>query len=369
MPNGLDYLSFVPSPLPPQLTYDAELVALMSDADAAVGELAGVGSQLPNPHVLLAPYVRREAVLSSRIEGTEASLSDVYEDEAMNGQPTSQSPDVQEVRNYIAALEYGIAQVRGGRRIDNALLLELHARLMGGVRGADKHPGEFRVTQNWIGFRGSTPATAIFVPPHPEVLPHALGAWENFVPEHSRSVPPLVACALLHQQFETLHPFLDGNGRIGRLLIPLYLLERQRLPLPLLYLSAYIDEYKSEYARLLQRVRTEGDWEAWLQFFLRGVAETAKEGAIRARDILDAYERARDAVADNAHSVRLLRALLQNPFTSTAKTATELGVSLPTARKALDALKAAGLLQDAAKRGRTPLFVAHTFLELFTRRG
>lgn len=369
MSNGLEYFAFVPAPLPPILSYDNELIAMLSDADAAVGELAGVGRQLPNPHVLLAPYVRREAVLSSRIEGTQASLSEVFEDEAVHEEPTADSPDIQEVRNYVTALEYGITQVRGGRPVDNALILDLHARLMAGVRGEDKHPGAFRVTQNWIGYRGSTPATAIFVPPHPEVLTGALSAWERFVQERARDMPPLVACALLHQQFETLHPFLDGNGRIGRLLIPLHLLERNRLPLPLLYLSAYIEEYKGEYGRLLQRVRTDGDWEAWLRYFLRGVAETAREAATRARDILDAYESARDAAAANVYSVRLLKELLRNPFISTARAATLLSATIPTARKAIDHLKDADVLRDAAKRGRTPLYVAHTLLDLFTRRG
>ena len=182
-------------------------------------------------------------------------------------------------------------------------------------------------------------------------------------------MPPLVVCALLHQHFETLHPFRDGNGRIGRLLIPLYLLERGRLPLPLLYVSAYLEENKAEYGRLLQRVRTDGDWEAWLRYFLRGVLETARDAASRAREILDAYERAREAVAGNAHSARLLKELLRNPFVSTTRAARLLGVTAPTARNAIDVLKTAGVLRDGLKRGRTPLYVAHAFLELFTRRG
>lgn len=369
MTNGLEYFAFVPAGLPPSLVYDEELIGLLSDADAAVGELAGVGGQLPNPHVLLGPYVRREAVLSSRIEGTQASLSDVFEDEALHDDPTADSPDIQEVRNYVTALEFGIAQVRGGQTVGNALLLTLHERLMAGVRGADKSPGAFRVSQNWIGHRGSTPATALFVPPHPDVLPGALSAWERFLQERGRQMPPLVVCALLHQHFETLHPFRDGNGRIGRLLIPLYLLERGRLPLPLLYLSAYLEENKAEYGRLLQRVRTDGDWEAWLRYFLRGVLETARDAASRAREILDAYERAREAVAGNAHSARLLKELLRNPFVSTTRAARLLGVTAPTARNAIDVLKTAGVLRDGLRRGRTPLYVAHAFLELFTRRG
>lgn len=364
--RGLRYHAFVPATLPPELTFSPQLLVGLSEADARLGELAGVGRHLPNPHVLMAPYVRREAVLSSRIEGTVASLSDVFEDEVLHERAGEEDADVQEVRNYVSALEYGIAQVAGGRRLSLGLVLELHRLLMDGVRGHDKDPGEFRTAQNWIGHRQSTPETAIFVPPHPDVLPTALAEWEGFI-ERSPTIPPLIACALIHQQFETIHPFRDGNGRVGRLIIPLFLMERQRLPLPLLYLSAFIDQHKSEYARLLQAVRTNGDWEAWIDFFLLGVASTAREAATRAKEIVDYYESARELAARNPNSVRLLRSLLGNPFMSARRATKALGVTPPTARKAIDFLQELGIVQDVEKHGRTPLVVARELLDIFNR--
>ncbi len=266
----------------------------------------------------------------------------------------------------MTALEYGVVEVTKGRPLSLELVLDLHRRLMTGVRGNDKQPGEFRAIQNWIGRVGSTPATATFVPPHPSRLTHALNEWADFALRSSRELPPLVACALLHQQFETLHPFRDGNGRVGRLLIPLYLIERGRLALPVLYLSAFIEAHKADYVRLLQRVRTHGEWEAWIEFFLRGVAEIAREGAARATLIVDYYESARESVAEYPQCVRLLRTLLDNPFISTTRAVKALNATPPTARKALETLRAAGILSDAMKRGRTPLFVAGRLLELFT---
>jgi Fic family protein len=359
------YHAFVPKPLPPDLSYDVGFVTALSDADAALGELSGVGRQLPNPNVLMTPYVRREAVLSSRIEGTYASVADVFADEAVHEHGTGTNPDVQEVRNYVRAMEFGVAQVRQGRTVSLDLVLELHRLLMTGVRGRDKQPGAFRVTQNWIGRVGSAPATATFVPPHAERVLPALAEWANFSAQESRAMPPLVACALLHSQFETIHPFADGNGRIGRLLMPLYLIERGRLPLPLLYLSAYLEANRVEYAKRLQSVRLSGDWEAWIAFVIAGVASTAREGHERAASIVDYYEASRDAVEAHPHCVRLLRTLLSNPFISTTRAAQALGVTAPTARKALDMLVERGLLRDAGKRGRTPLLVAQRLLELF----
>ena len=365
--RGTRYHAFVPAALPPALAFTPPLLVVLSEADAGLGELAGVGRQLPNPHVLMAPSVRREAVLSSRIEGTQASLSEVFEDEVLHEHARGEDADVQEVRNYVTALEYGIAQVAGGRRLSLDLVLDLHRRLMDGVRGHDKDPGQFRIAQNWIGHKHSTLETATFVPPHPEVLPAALADWETFMTRSASTVPPLVACALLHQQFETIHPFRDGNGRVGRLIIPLFLMERQRLPIPLLYLSAYIDQHKSEYARLLQVVRTDGDWEAWIAFFLRGVASTAKEAATRTMEIVDYCEMARELTARNPNSVRLLRSLLGNPFMSTNRAAKALGVTLPTARKAIEVLRQHGIVSDAGKRGHTPLVVARDLLNIFNR--
>jgi Fic family protein len=359
------YYAFVPEPLPPEFAYDVVFVAALSAADAALGELAGVGRQLPNPTVLMTPYVRREAVLSSRIEGTHASIADVFADEALHSNSKDSDPDVEEVRNYVSAMEHGVTQLRRGRRLDLDLVLELHRILMTGVRGNDKDPGALRAVQNWIGNPGSTPSTAVFVPPHPDRVADAMLAWTAFARGTSRAHPPLIACGLLHQQFETIHPFRDGNGRIGRLLIPLYLIECGRLSLPLLYISAYLEANRVEYVRQLQRVRTDGAWESWVAFLIAGVLETARDGRDRATRIVAYYESARDAVDDQPHCSRLLRFLLSNPFISTTRAMRELGVTPPTARKALDTLVTRGVLEDAGKRGRTPLLVARQLLEIF----
>jgi Fic family protein len=362
--RGATYLAFVPAPLPPVLTYDAAFVAALSEADATLGELSGVGRQLPNPYVLMTPYVRREAVLSSRIEGTRSSIADIFADEALHESTIDDDPDIQEVRNYVRALEFGISEVRNGRRIGLDLMLDLHRMLMTGVRGQDKSPGAFRTTQNWIGRIGSTPANATFVPPHDERVVPALLDWARFSEGDARAMPPLVACALMHPQFEAIHPFRDGNGRVGRLLIPLYLIERRRLPIPLLYLSAYLESRRAEYVQLLQAVSTDGDWEAWLRFFVEGISETAREGSERAAGVVAWYEQSRDAVDEHPHSLRLLRTLLSNPFISTTRAVKALDVTAPTARKALETLVERGVLTEAGKRGRTPLLVASRLLAL-----
>ncbi len=266
------YDAFVPAPLPPKLAYDDELVLALSRADAALSELSGLGRHLPNPHLLIAPYVRREAVLSSRIEGTTTTLAELLLEEVAEGAARRDPADVREVRNYVTALEYGVTRLRT-LPLSLRLVLELHARLMKGVRGEHATPGEFRRTQNWIGVPRSTLESAIYVPPPPEFMMEALEAWERFLHERGR-VPDLVQCALMHEQFEAIHPFLDGNGRVGRLLITLFLIERGRLSQPLLYLSAYIDQHRGEYYSGLQAVHTDGDWKGWIRFFLTGVEVT-----------------------------------------------------------------------------------------------
>jgi Fic family protein len=270
--------AFVPAPLPPELAFDLDLVRAMSRADAALSELSGLGALLPNPHLLIAPYLRREAVLSSRIEGTQASLADLLADEA--GEASHAAPDdVREVRNYVAALEYGV------RRLDALplslrLVRELHEKLMKGVRGEKATPGEFRRRQNWIGPKDCTEAVATYVPPPVREMKEALFDWEKFL--HQRdTLPELVQCALMHEQFEAIHPFLDGNGRVGRLLITLFLIERGRLSQPLLYLSEYIERHKQDYYDALQRVRTHGAWSEWLRYFFEGVRWSAARGVDR----------------------------------------------------------------------------------------
>ena len=341
------YAAFVPAPLPPVIVFDSALVLTLSRADAALSELSGLGRQLPNPHLLIAPYLRREAVLSSRIEGTQASLADLLADEA--GQ-TLQVPagDVLEVRNYVTALEYGIERL-SSLPLSLRLVRELHEKLMHGVRGNNATPGRFRRSQNWIGPPGSTQATASYVPPPPEEMKQALNEWERFL-HHRDELPDLVQCALMHEHFEAIHPFLDGNGRVGRLLITLFLIERERLSQPLLYLSEYIERERRDYYACLQRIRTHGDWNGWLHYFLAGVQWSARRAATQARELMDLRERMRRKVQDSPKALALVDELFANPHINAARVKTLLGVSDPTARAALGELEQAGLIQETSGR-------------------
>lgn len=356
------YAAFVPAPLPPKLEYDQELVLLLSKADTALSELSGVGQLLPNPHLLISPLVRREAVLSSRIEGTRATLNDVLLDEAAVSGGGSQEADLREVRNYVTAMEYGVERL-GTLPLSLRLVGELHAKLMDGVRGNHATPGEFRRSQNWIGPAGSSPESAPYVPPPPEELMACLGQWELFLHERDR-MPVLIQCALMHEQFEAIHPFLDGNGRIGRLLITLFLMERGRLRQPLLYLSDFIEAHRQDYYDLLQRVRTHGDWNAWLRFFLAGVAEIAGDSSLRASRLLALREQYRSQFADKVNVVALLDQLFVNPYITAATVAATLKTSAPTATRALATLEKAGILREISGRkwGRT--WLAGTILDV-----
>ncbi|MFL6202556.1 MAG: Fic family protein [Thermoanaerobaculia bacterium] len=358
------YLAFVPAPLPPDLAYDADLVLALSRADAALSELSGLGRRLPNPHLLIAPYVRREAVLSSRIEGTKASLSDLLLDEVEDERPPD--ADVKEVRQYVEALEYGIQRMRE-LPISLRLVCEIHERLMSGVRGGHATPGEFRRSQNWIGPPGSTPTTAPYVPPPPDRLMETLSNWELFLHERGR-FPDLVQCALMHEQFEAIHPFLDGNGRLGRLLIPLFLIERGRLYQPVLYLSAYFEAHRHEYYDSLQRVRTEGDWEGWLRFFLAGVEETAREAVSQAGRITDLHENLRRRLRQKPNAAALLDELFANPFITVSRAAGLLKVSYPTARQAVAFLQGEGLLEEISGRAWGRLYLARPILDVIENR-
>ena len=354
------YLAFLPAPLPPQLTYDAELVLALSRADAALSELAGLGRHLPNPHLLIAPYVRREAVLSSRIEGTRASLSDLLLDEAGEVADQGHAADIHEVRNYVRALEYGIARLEQ-LPLSLRLVRELHERLMAGVRGGYATPGEFRRTQNWIGPSGSNPSTAPYVPPPPAEMLEALDLWERFLHERD-SMPDLIQCALIHEHFEAIHPFLDGNGRLGRLLITLFLLERGRLSQPLLYLSAYIEAHRQDYYDLLQGVRTHGDWTAWLRFFLTGVTETAQAAMRQAGNLMDLRETYQRRLRDKPKALALLDALFFNPYVTVARAAETLHVSTPAARAAVLILQEEGILEEITGRAWRRVYLAAPIL-------
>jgi len=354
------YNAFLPAPPSPKLAYDAPLVLALSRADSALSELAGLGRLLPNPRLLIAPYLRREAVLSSRIEGTRASLSDILMDEAQADIPHGDDADVREVRNYVTALEYGIKRL-GSLPPSLRLVRELHAKLMKGVRGNAATAGEFRRSQNWIGPSGSTPVTANYVPPPPAEMQKALARWELFLHEREK-YPDLVQCALMHEHFEAIHPFMDGNGRVGRLLITLFLVERERLTQPLLYLSVYIEAHRDEYYRLLQRVRTHCDWSAWLRFFLTGIAETAGDSMKRAAALIDMREKYRWRLRNRANAQALLDALFINPYITVAKAQKVLSVSNPTARQAVGVLQKEGLLKEVSGRKWGQLYVARPVL-------
>lgn len=357
-PGGYD--AFVPAPLPPDIDYDRDLVLALSQADAALSELSIAGEQLPNPHLLIAPYVRQEAVLSSRIEGTRTTLSELLIDEVTGVRSDRDDPDLREVRNYIAALEYGLTRLNE-LPLSLRFVRELHERLMQGVRGAHMTPGEFRRSQNWIGPPGSTLTTATYVPPPvPEML-EALNAWELFLHERG-SLPDLIQCALVHEHFEAIHPLLDGNGRVGRLLITLFLTERGRLTQPLLYLSAYIEAHRAEYYDVLLRVRTHGDWTGWLHYFLEGVKQTAERAAEQARELMRIREKYRQRVQDKPKAVALVDEVMRSPYITVAEAQRVLGVTNPTARTAVLALVEAGLLEDASERKWRRLYVSRPVL-------
>lgn len=345
LPQG--YNAFVPAPLPPAIEYRPELVRLLSVADAALSELSGLGRVLPNPHLLIAPYVRREAVLSSRIEGTHASLSDLLADEA--GQ-AFQAPvdDVKEVRNYVNALDFGVTRL-ASLPLSLRLVCELHERLMRGVRGDHATPGEFRRSQNWIGPAGSTPANAPYVPPPVQEMHEALGAWELFL-HRKGELPDLIQCALMHEHFEAIHPFLDGNGRVGRLLITLFLVERGRLSQPLLYLSEYIERHRDDYYRGLMRVRTHGDWLGWFHYFLDGVQWSATRAVRQAQQLMRLRESLQARLRGDPRALALVDPLFENPFLDANRVKRSLGVSDPTARKVLASLEAAGIIQEITGR-------------------
>lgn len=351
VPQG-GYSAFVPSPLPPEIVWTPRLVRLLSDADRLIGKLAGEGGRLPNPHVLMRPFARREAVLSSKIEGTQATLGELLAAEA--GVAVERSPDdMREVANYVVALEHGISRIKT-LPICVRLIKELHEKLMQGVRGHQAKPGEFRNIQNWIGKPGCTPAMASFVPPPPDQVEPCLAAWEKFLNESD--LPPLVTIALAHYQFEAIHPFLDGNGRVGRLLITLYLIERRILPAPLLYLSAFFEASRRDYYDVLRGISTRGDWQDWLEYFLTGVARTSEDALRRAERInLKLTEWQKSVAGESTKTpMRVVDLLAVNPFI-TAKGCTEkLEIAFTTAQRAIERLEQLGILQqtDTAKRDR-----------------
>ena len=362
-PSG--YKAFIPAALPPDPPVDlGRLVPLLSSADQAIGRLDGVGRTLPNPELFVAMYVRREAVLSSQIEGTQSTLDDVlaYELDMSRQQLPG---DVGEVVNHVAAMTYGLQRLET-LPLSNRLIKEIHERLMRDVRGAERSPGEFRRTQNWIGPGGGSLRDAAFVPPPVHEMEIAMGDLETFL-HAPGGLPRLVHAGLAHAQFETIHPFLDGNGRVGRLLITFLLVHGRVLHRPLLYLSYFLKRHRSEYYDRLMAVRHDGDWESWLGFFLRGVAETANEATSTAGAILTLRDHHRALAGDlGANGSRLLDHLFAQPLVNVKSVGSALGVSWPTANKLAQAFAERGILDEATGFRRNRIFRFSPYLALFS---
>jgi Fic family protein len=355
--------AFLPNPLPPQIAWSAELVHELSAADRAVGYLGGLGQILPNPYLLIRPLQRQEAVLSSRIEGTQASLSDLYIYEGARRAAGALPGDVQEVHNYVQALEYGLDQMHAGTPVSLRLVRGLHAILMDGVQGNWSSPGEFRRTQNWIGPLGCRLEEATFVPAPPEALMAALDAWEQFLHAPS-NLPPLVRLALAHYQFEAIHPFLDGNGRVGRLLTVLLLVAWDVLPQPLLYLSAYFERRRQMYYALLLDVSQRGSWELWLRYFLHGVAEQSQIAVKQGQRLFALHTAYRRQYDDSSKLQALIDLLFENPFVTGTMVINQLDVSSATAYQYLAQLEDDGILQEITGRKRGRRYVAREILDV-----
>lgn len=364
-PSG--YRAFIPADLPPDppIRMDDETVALLSRADQAIGRLDGLTQIVPNADLFIAMYVRREAVDSSKIEGTQSSLQDVLAFE-LNPDARELPEDVEEVVNYVRAMNHGLDRV-ASLLLSLRLIREIHAELLHGVRGANKAPGEFRATQNWIG-AGNVPIDrATFVPPPVHEMHHALDNLEAFL-HRDRRLPVLVHCALVHAQFETIHPFLDGNGRVGRLLIAFLLVHRDVLRRPLLYISTWLKHHRAEYYGRLMAIRRDGDWEGWLRFFLRGVSETAEEAASTARTIVQLREEHLAMVHDGGlgpNEVRLLELMFQRPLVNVALVMERLAVTDVTASRVIRRLEGLGLLEEITGRKRDRVFRYTPYWRLF----
>jgi Fic family protein len=365
-PSG--YRAFIPAPLPPNppVEMDSELTKLLSQADRVLGRLDGIGSVLPNPDLFVAMYVRQEAVLSSQIEGTQSTLEDILRfevDEKSNDLPK----DVEEVVNYVGAMNYGIKRLNE-LPLSLRLIREIHARLMEGVRGQNRTPGEFRKTQNWIGPAGADLNSATFVPPPVPEMKEALDKFEKFL--HDESLPALILTGLAHAQFETIHPFLDGNGRVGRLLITLLLCQKGVLHRPLLYLSHYLKAHRAEYYDRLMAIRNDGNWEGWMTFFLRGVAEVSEEAIDTSRQIFALREQHTEVVnrslgTSAASGLRLLDYLYQQPIINVRLVEKRLQSSFVTANKLVEQFVKLDILNETTGGQRNRRYSYLPYLELF----
>ncbi len=363
--QSTEYAAFYPKPLPPEprIIFDDELIKLLSESNRELGRLDGAAEVLPDPDLFVAMYVKKEAVLSSQIEGTQASLVDLLE--YRNEEKQSQiSHDVGEVVNYVKAMNYGLERLNT-LPLSLRLIREIHAVLLEGTRGGERNPGEFRRTQNWIGPPGCTLKTASFVPPPVEQMKQAMYDLETFMHNNS-SLPLLVKVGLVHAQFETVHPFLDGNGRMGRLLITFLLCQQKALNRPLLYLSYYFKKHRMEYYEWLMKVRNKGDWEGWLKFYLQGIIEVSKQGIKTARKILDLQSNHRNLIMNikSTNANKLLDYIYTQPILTINDVVQELEISYPTANTLVSKFCEIGLLKERTGQQRNKVFSYVEYLNI-----
>ncbi|AXX98664.1 Fic family protein [Profundibacter amoris] len=361
--------ALIPPALPPEpMVQMDQLYGPLERANRALGRLDGIASILPDTPLFLYMYIRKEALLSSQIEGTQSSLSDLllFENEEAPGVPID---DVVEVSNYVAAMNHGLERIRSGFPISLRLMREIHEILLAKGRGATKQPGQFRHSQNWIG--GTRPGNALFVPPPPSAVLDLMSDLEAFIHADTPAVPTLVKAGLIHVQFETIHPFLDGNGRLGRLLITLLLCDKGILKEPILYLSLYFKTHRRYYYDLLQRVREDGDWEAWIEFFLDGITETSLQAADAAKQILSLFEEDRAKIESlgrpAASALRVHQLLQQKPIIAIPDAARETGMSAPTVAKSIQHLRDLGLLREITGKQRGRMFVYSDYLGILSQ--
>lgn len=362
-----DYYAYVPSPLPPDIVPDWGLARLVSEADRALSELSGICRHLPNPQILMPSYVRREAVLSSRIENTQTDMEDLFAYEV--DESVQRAPDVKEVANYVKAMELGLKRL-DELPICGRLIRELHSTLMDGVRGGHVLPGEFRTTQNWIGPPGCTLNDATFVPPPVENLGDVLSEFERYVNDDRAKEPTLVKCAFMHYQFETIHPFADGNGRVGRLLITLYLCSSGTLSEPLLYLSEFFERYRNDYYRLLLGVSQRGEWREWLEFFLRGVRVQSELASEQATQLVELNQSYRDRLGTKRvpeAALRLVDHIFVNPLVMPSKLVKEWDMPFPTVMKGINRLVSLGILTESTQKQRNRVYRATDVVNMLKR--
>lgn len=363
-----DYWAFIPNPIPPEglNTFSADFVNVLSEADRGIGALKSLSRLIPNPNLLITPFVRKEAVQSSKIEGTQASLTDIFYYEASKEKP--KYSDVLEVLNYVKAMNYGFSRIKE-LPLSLRLIREIHLKLMEGVRGETMNPGEFRTTQNWIGPPGSSLNDATYVPPPVNEMNELLNQLEKFFYTED-SMAPLVKCALIHYQFEAIHPFLDGNGRVGRLLITFYLYQRGFLYYPILYLSDFFERHRDEYYDLLLGVSQSGNWQEWLKYFIRGVAEQSKAAEETGHSILSLQKNYRQLLQAESVSTpvfKLLDILFVNPFVSLNGISKFLKVTWPTAKASVEQLIKLGILKEISGRKRNRLYCAKELLNIIVK--